>query len=377
MKILLVGEYSGVHSELAKALNALGHEAVVCSDGDSYKGFTRDISISGPVIKSKLAIYLNIVKEYLGIRGLILYFKNSEKINRLKNYDVVQIINPVALECFGSIANILLIRKLSKNNKKMYLCALGDDYEWVSGCINGKFKYSALDRLSTKTFHRYLFSLRYAYGLFFKTLHQTSVKLSDKIIPGLYDYKHVYLDNPKCVDVIPLPISLDKYSTPNKTTYPVKIFHGWQKGKELKKGNDIFAEAVLRLVNELGPDKVEYREVKSVPIDAYYKSYADADIFLDQCFSYDRGMNALLGMAAGKVVFSGFEPEAIKRRMSNIGINAIPNSDNVYDELKKLILDTELIDVIKNRAYSYAREEHEAHKVASEYLFVWANPSSA
>lgn len=371
MKILLVGEYSGVHYELAKALNGLGHEAVVCSDGDSFKGFPCDIYIVAPVIKSKWGRYFNTVKEYIGIKGIFLYIKNLEKLNKLKSYDIVQIINPIALECFGSIANILLIKKLKKNNKKMYLCALGDDYEWVNGCINKKFDYSALDRLNFKTVGKYLFSLRYIYGLFFKSLHQVSIRLSNKIIPGLYDYKHVYFDNPKCVDVIPLPISREKFIFPTKTKYPVKIFHGWQKGKELKKGNDIFAEAVSRLVKEFGPEKIEYREIKNVPIKIYYNSFIDADIFLDQCFSYDRGMNALLGMAAGKVVFSGFEPESVRGGINNIGINALPSCTNIYSELKKLILNIELIDIIKNRAYNYAFQEHEAKKVAYKYLSVW------
>ena len=43
LRILLVGEYSGVHSTLRNALAAKGHAPVLLSDGDGYKGFDRDL----------------------------------------------------------------------------------------------------------------------------------------------------------------------------------------------------------------------------------------------------------------------------------------------------------------------------------------------
>lgn len=371
MNILLVGEYSGVHSELAKALRELGHEVVVCSDGDSYKEFERDITISANPVRSRFGAYFNIVKDYIGIRGLLLYRKKRDVLKQLQGFDVVQLINPMALECFGSLANIFLLNNLSKNNKKIFLCALGDDYCWVNACLSNKFKYSAMSRLKLRTTHRYLYSLRYVYGVFFKQLNKLCIDTSEKIIPGLYDYWYAYCDNPKCTGVVPLPISSNKYVHPSKTKYPVKIFHGWQQGKELRKGNDIFSEAVQQLIAELGPELVEYSEVKSVPFSEYQKCFFDADIFLDQCFSYDRGMNALLGMAAGKVVFSGFDSHANKSALTHIGINATPCSVEIFNELKNLILNIETIDSIKQSAYAYAVEIHDSHTVARQYLKIW------
>ena len=45
MKILLIGEYSGVHTNLAKALKNKKIELTTVSDGDAYKKFNKDIFI--------------------------------------------------------------------------------------------------------------------------------------------------------------------------------------------------------------------------------------------------------------------------------------------------------------------------------------------
>ena len=46
MKILLLGEYSNVHSTLALGLRALGEQVCVASDGDGWKNYPRDIDLS-------------------------------------------------------------------------------------------------------------------------------------------------------------------------------------------------------------------------------------------------------------------------------------------------------------------------------------------
>ena len=82
-------------------------------------------------------------------------------------------------------------------------------------------------------------------------------------------------------------------------------------------------------------------------------------------------MNALLGMAAGKVVFSGFDSHANKSALTHIGINATPCSVEIFNELKNLILNIETIDSIKQSAYAYAVEIHDSHTVARQYLKIW------
>ena len=45
MKILLWGDYSGVHQDLKSALLELGHNVIIASTGDDYKKFSNDIFI--------------------------------------------------------------------------------------------------------------------------------------------------------------------------------------------------------------------------------------------------------------------------------------------------------------------------------------------
>ena len=374
MKILLVGEYSGVHTELAKALNRLGHEVLTVSDGDSYKNFPRDITITRKRAKSKIGIIRDVIYEYLGVKGLLTYIINLNKIKRMSGYDVVQIINPVALEAFGSIANIFFINQLSKNNGSLYLCALGDDSRWVDSCLNNKYKYSPLDTLSYKTIHKFSYSLRYKYGLFFKLLQSVAEKKAHKIIPGLLDYKMAYENVEKCIPIIKIPLPkeiIDKAislrelddSPPMRR---LKIFHGWQQGKELKKGNLIFNEAVLNVKKNFS-DLVEYKVVRSVPYDEYLRLLDDSDIFLDQTYSYDRGVNALIGMASGCVVFSGFEDVP----NSSIGINATPDVISIENEIERMIESPAVIHNIKIKSLDYIINNHNPDVIAQQYINVW------
>lgn len=394
MNILLVGDYSGVHSELSRGLKALGHQVVVISDGDGYKNFSRDIdfgknknsssdeeSVKNGALKflikkfrSSHAIELiKLIREFSGLKGVFSYFKRRKDLDKLKDFDIVQLINPIAIESFGSIANFMLIRKLRNNNKSIFLCALGDDAQWVNSCIRGIYKYSPLDGYNWRRLRDYSYSMRYKYGFFFGTLNLYCLKVCKKIIPGLYDYKLAYSGNIKCTDVAPLPISENDFCQPNKTSYPVKIFHGWQVGKELRKGNHLIHEAVNKIIAEYGEGMVKYSVAKSIPFSEYRKAFKNSDILMDQCFSYDRGVNATLGMCSGKVVFSGFENGSVILDQEKVGINSAQSADDLYLQLKELIENIDLIDEIKFRAHCYSRKYHESKFVASRYIDIWTS----
>ncbi|PTT56604.1 glycosyltransferase family 1 protein [Aeromonas sp. HMWF015] len=148
----------------------------------------------------------------------------------------------------------------------------------------------------------------------------------------------------------------------------IRIFHGWQLGRELKKGNYIFDDAVEKYLAQKN-ENVDYQVVTSVPYNEYISKLNCSDIFLDQTNSYDRGVNALLGMAYGCVVFSGFEDRDI---YPDIGINAVPSSDAIYDSLERLINDPKLMYDIKINALKFIIENHEPSLIANKYLEVWS-----
>lgn len=381
MKILLLGEYSGVHNNLSEALKNQGFEVTLISDGDGYKSFESDFFINyvHTQVDNKIANkFLNlyyVVLSYSGFKGVIQILRHFKTIKNMKNYDIVQLINPIFLTDFGSIVNLVVFLYLKKNNKKIFLCALGDDFYWVKFCLNKGFDYSIFDRLSFKTLRHYSGSLLYVYGFLNPFLNKYIVKNVNAVIPGLYDYYASYKQFPNCTEIVPIIIKTDNDMQTNiHLNDPVKIFHGWQIGKDLRKGNDIFDKAIKKLVEKY-PDKIEYNIVSGVPYSEYIESFESADIFIDQCYSQDCGINALLGMREGKVVFSGFERQMLKYYNLDYspGINSVPNETKIYNDLEYLILNPSEIKKYFLRAKDFIQKFHSEEYVLDKYFKIWKN----
>ena len=147
MKILLVGEYSHLHNTLKKGISLLGHEAVIIGDGDGFKNFPVDISIkpkfsNNLFIKNiKIGIY-KIFKIDLGEleRGIRFYFQ----LSKLKNFDVVQLINEKPIKTTPTFEKFLL-KKIFENNNKILLLSSGVDFISVNYMLQKKPKYSLMN----------------------------------------------------------------------------------------------------------------------------------------------------------------------------------------------------------------------------------------
>lgn len=381
MRILLIGEYSGVHNNLAKALRKDGHEVLLISDGDNYKSFDSDYFIKYQQTTSKIkAIHYGLTAYYFilnfsGFKGSVKIFEHLNYLRQLKDYDVVQLINPIFLAGYGPLVNYFVFKYLKQNNKKIFLCALGDDYYWIKHCLRKSFGYSMFDRLSVKTFRKYLYSLEYLYGLFNPYLNKYIVKNVNAIIPGLYDYYAAYKDFSHCTEIVPIIIDkTNSTSKPINCDYPIRIFHGWQQGKEFRKGNDIFDKAIKRIVGKY-KSKVKYDIVSGLPYSEYITRFGNCHIFIDQCYSQDMGVNALLGMQAGKVVFSGFE-DGVKS-YNNIDykpvINALPNEEQIYQNISKLIEEPSLIKQYSLNAKKFIDKFHNSEYILKKYYKIWSN----
>ncbi len=378
MKILLCGDYSSVHSELAVGLKKAGQDVTVLSDGDYYKNFPADIKISIDIKKRNIfekALYL--ILDLFGLYGLIKYKKTIKTIN-LENYDIVQLINPVVISQFGAIGNLLFINHLSKKTNNIFLCALGDDTRWVKACLSKTYKYSPLDSLKLKNFIKFYYSLKYVYIPGYYFLGKFAEYKSKAIITGLIDYEIAYNKYNIKTKLIRLPISKDKFNEPPKKsiTDKITIFHAWQKGKESKKGNDVLDLAVKIIIKKYGFEKINYETASGLTYDKFIKKYNNADIFLDQIYSYDRGVSGALGMCSGKVVFSGFEDEEVfslnaPLNIKKTGVNATKNLDSLVEALSYLIENNNILEEIKTNAYLYAIENYDSDLISKQYLDYW------
>ncbi|MDY6487078.1 glycosyltransferase family 1 protein [Acinetobacter faecalis] len=386
MKVLLIGEYSGVHTNLAKGLKAKGHEVYIIGDTDGYK------QIGAPdlfVFKSRLYsrfrplnFLLNVyyvILEFLGVKGLLYSIKKIKEIREVRNYEVIQLINTRPFSSISSLGNLILLFFLFKNNNKIFLCALGDDYTWVNGCLKAKPKYSKFNRFKLSKMKYFLWSLVYVYGVGFKLLDRYVTHKAVKIIPGLYDYYFAYRNekyNNKLSEIIPLPIEIPQQEVePYRfKEYPIKIFHGWQAGREFDKGNDLFDAAIKKLI-EVHPDKVKYEVVSGVPYAEYIKKFNDSAIYIDQCYSLDKGMNALLGMRVGKVVFSGFDVDVadyFSTQYNTCLIDAPPDKNSIYEILESLIVNPKNIESISINAIRFVRHYHNLDQVTQSYIETWS-----
>ena len=79
-------------------------------------------------------------------------------------------------------------------------------------------------------------------------------------------------------------------------------------------------------------------------------------------FFEDKGYNGLLGMAAGKVVFSGFYEKALKEYPyydgEAIGVDVSRDEEDMYLKFKQLIEMPSNIETISANAINFVKRNH-------------------
>ena len=110
MKILLLGEYSGLNKELKAALQVHGHDVTLAAASDFWKKFEADIS--------------------LGHGSTILSYKFRQfalpflKLKKLTGFDVVHVINFYVIPR-SPLLNLFLVKFLKENLLvRIYLCVI-------------------------------------------------------------------------------------------------------------------------------------------------------------------------------------------------------------------------------------------------------------
>lgn len=377
MKILLVGEYSRLHNSLKEGLQALGHEVQIIGTGDFFKKLPVDMRLqrkydTGLTKKIKVGIY-KLFKIDITSRNLLKQFFAFNA--RLKNYDIVQLINesPLGMQ---AAEERKAIDFLKKHNKNIFLLSCGTDYTSVSFAMDKKIRYSIFtplleNRISESFYTGALRFLKPEY----KKLHQY---LYNEVIQGVIasdmDYHIPLENNNKYLGLIPNPINTEKLAfQPIENLDKIVVFMGINRANYLLKGIDFFEKALEQIQEEF-PDKVEVITAENLAYDVYIKQYDRAHILLDQVYSFDQGFNALEAMAKGKVVFTGAEREwreLYNYKEDEVCINALPDGDYLIEKLRWLIQNPEEIKRIGANARTYVEKDHDYIKVAKTYLRTW------
>jgi len=361
MKILLIGEYSNVHSTLAAGLRSLGHEVTVISDGDGWKNYPRNIDISRRPGKCG---------------GVLLMARLYALLPKMRGYEVVQLINPLFFELKAE-RQFFFYNYLRKHNKKVFLGAFGMDWYWVHTCTFDKpLRYSDFNfGNEVRTDPE---AVRYQQDWLGTEKERVNKYIADKcdgIITGLYEYWVCYHPAfPEKTTYIPFPIRMPaSFSTERVQKSKVVIFIGINRERSEYKGTDIMLQAA-KDVREKYPHRMKLHIAESVPFAEYQQMMDGSDAILDQLYSYTPSMNSLLAMSKGIICIGGGEPEnyeIIDETGLRPIINVEPTYESVYHELEQLVLHPERIPELKRQSIEYVRKHHDYIKVARQYVHFW------
>lgn len=381
MKILLFGEYNRAHRFLKEGLQALGHDSIVIGRKDAFKKVDVDVSLETTFFYHKTASYIRRVFFRLtafDLADVEIFYKFYKNRNKLRGYDIVQLINEFPLEIHPFFEKQCLTY-LFKNNNKIILSACGDDTVYVDYLLNSNLDYHLMKPYQENK------KLKKYYRFNLKFLKKSHKKLSayifeniENVIPADFDYVMAYRNHLKALALIPHPINISnfEYKTP-KIDGRVIIFHGINRSNYYRKGNFYFEDA-LEIIKKKYADKIEIITVENKPYKEYIKSFDKAHILLDQVHAYDQGYNALEAMAKGKVVFTGAEKEWLthyKLEENTVAINALPDANAIADKLEWLILHPEKIIKISKNGREFVAREHDHIKSAQLYLKAWNTKS--
>lgn len=377
MKILLIGEYSGLHNSLKDGLQLNGHSVTLLGTGDGFKNYPVDIEVKSTIFEIPFLKFIaKIIDKLLkvSLNDFELGFKAYLKIKTLKDFDIVQLINENSFKTTPWLETILL-KKILKNNKNLFLLSCGVDYISVKYALENKFKYSILtpylnDKLLLK---KYRHILKYNSSEF-KKLHRYIYKNIKGVISSDLDYHIPLIGEKKYLGIVPNPVNLKKLSYDFvEIEDKVIIFHGINSKNSTKKGNDYFIRA-MEIIKKNYKESVEYIEVQDLKYRDYMKSYCNCHIFLDQVYAYDQGYNALEAMAKGKVVFTGAEKEWLEHygvSEDGIAINALPDVNYLVEKLSILIENPKKIKDISINARKFIEDHHSYDNVANIYESKW------
>lgn len=376
MRILLVGEYSGLHNTLKEGLQKLGHSVFIVSDFD-FKKFPSDYSIDAKFCKLKL---INIIRQIIfiffrfDIAKLELGLRFYLLLPNFENYDIVQFINEIPIKTTKKI-ELYLLNKIFQKNKKVFVLSCGADY------LN--MKYDSENQSKKSILYAFFKNqnLKREYAPYFdllkenhKKAHEFVLANCNGIIANDFDYVDATKNHPKYLGLIQYPVNIDKLNSKELVfENKVIIFLGINQWSYNQKGFYYFEKA-LEIIQKKYQDKVEVIITKNIPYQKYINLYNRAHILLDQSCSCDQGYNALEAMAKGKVVFTGAEQDFTDyyRITERVCVNAKPDVDYLVKELSSLIDNPNEIITIGKRAQVFVAKEHDYIKITEKYLEVWS-----
>ena len=389
MKILLIGEASFLHNTLKKGLLERGHRVLTMSDGNGWHDAPRDIDLRRDGRWGKLG-------------GLRVVWQLLRHLPQLCGNDVVQIHNYQFVPLMYRW-NTLLLRFLKLTNRRVVKGCFGDDPQIFRRQAQGVPAYSDTywsGQLQNAELHRDRIAEVVEHGA--EASWRKTTRMADALVACLYEYWLDYNEPPYAAKLhyIPLPMeceemvrwcdgemvkcvgndapspshSNDSQLPTNLTTSPphhLTILIGLQPKRDFMKG----AMKIAAFVEEVArrhPGKVQIKYVEGVPYDEYMHLLAEADVLVDQLYSYTPSMNSLAAMARGTVVIGGGEEEYYEfigektlRPIINVRPD-VPDEENIATIERALFTDG-MLERMAQESIQFVHKYHDYRLVAKQY----------
>ena len=361
IRILLLGEASFVHSTLRKGFEALGHNVTLVSAGCIWD-CPRDIDVGRDMRWGKLS-------------GLKVIWKILANLHVFIDNDIVQMNDfhtlPLKLGW-----NKLFFKFIKRFNKKVVRGCWGDDIVVFDAQAQGVLAYSDT-HIGTKVINveENKWRIEEQHLPEFLSCCRYVNKHADAFAACLYEYYMYYNKDeysPR-LHYLPLPIEIPdaKSISVKGVHWPIKVLVGIQKRRDFIKGASIIGELVENIAAE-HPDKVVVNKVYDVPYIEYCKMLEEADVLVDQLYSYTPSMNSLAAMARGTVVIGGGEDEYydfIGEKELHPIINVRPHEDE-YNLiiLREALLTPGRISKMSRESAAFVRKHHDYMKVSRQYI---------
>lgn len=359
MNILIVGEFSAFAKHLKAGFKELGHDVCIVQNGDGWKKIKYDDDdihyttkawyLFGKQIRGSVRLCYPSVNHFIR-RSLNQRFPNGVDLIIVTNYEYL------SYSTFTLGVKINYIRNSIQKGSKLIMMVCGGDPSQ---------QYSFPDYYKMMGYNKPLKDCRYDFLL----------RYSHKVVPTIYSYYYsvkMYCEKfGYSVDninhAIPLPMTLDSYDIRSCVNRKIVLFHGII--RPISKGTPIIKSAMDRIQHDF-PDKVECVCKGGLPYDEYVKLFDSIDILIEQTYHNGWGVNAAIGAMKGKCVLAPCGPE----NCENMGIDYIPfvrigpDSEQIYEALKDLILNPEKIDKLKYESRHFIEQYCECGLVAGQYL---------
>ncbi len=361
MRVLLLGDFSGVHRYLKEGLIKNGVQVTLLSDEDGWKKLGgADSCLYGIGIPQVEAASSNVRRWWIG--------KRQKAIGALaKQADVVQIMCLRSL-CYNSCEQ--LCRDI-KSNAKFFSLAGGMDIFEHRAWKTGKYRYYYYDN---KAANDIPYNNNTPRQQILNDTEEYIFEQLDGVIPLLYEYEEPYREQPKRRRTIRMPVNTDRITYRENTVKGKIVFScsGWGNRAD-DKGTKYILEA-MRIIQEKYPHDVECRITTPVPLNQYLEDITEANVIIDQCFSYGYGMSAVQSMARGRIVMSGAEPETLKALSleSCPIVNILPSVEDIVAKMEQIIEQRNQIPQWGIESRRHIERYHNYVDIAKEFLDCWA-----